>query len=349
MAHELMFKDGEAAMMYVGQVPWHGLGQQLFEPPTAEEAIKAAQLDWRVAKKPIYAMSEGVWYEIPDRYAVVREDLWGSERCPIFATVSENYAPLQNNEAFSFFDGLIDRKLATYETAGALGEGERVWVLAKLKEDICIGGKDEIQRYILLANGHNAATAVRIILTPIRVVCQNTLTSAVETAKAEFRVHHGADMHKKLDAARGQLDAVLRQYELLAEQFGKMVKHPMPNQNLQKYLDVVFPLPNRGRLSDRNYEAAIAEVERQKDGCAELFENGRGNTEAGIRGSLWAAYNGVTDWADHRMRFRNRYQRFNSLFFGEAGRIKTRALRNALELIGDTKTAEEMEADSSRN
>jgi hypothetical protein len=84
MAHELMFKDGEAAMMYVGELPWHRLGQRLMKPPTAKEAIKAARIDWRVAKKPIYAMSEGTWYEIPDRYAIVREDLWGAERCPIF-------------------------------------------------------------------------------------------------------------------------------------------------------------------------------------------------------------------------------------------------------------------------
>jgi hypothetical protein len=97
-------------------------------------------------------------------------------------------------------------------------------------------------------------------------------------------------------------------------------------------------------LSERNFDAAIVEVERRKNGCAELFETGKGNTEPGIRGSLWAAYNGVTDWADHRMRFRNRYQRFNSLFFGEAGRIKTRALQNALELIGDTKTAADWRA-----
>jgi phage/plasmid-like protein (TIGR03299 family) len=347
MAHELMFKDGSAAMMYVGEVPWHELGRQLAEPPTAKEAIRAARLDWRVAKKPTYAMSEGTWYEIPDSYAIIREDLWGSERCPIFATVAEKYVPLQNDEAFGFFDGLIDRKLATYETAGALGDGERVWVMAKLNEDVCIGGKDQVQRYILLANGHNAATAVRIILTPIRVVCQNTLTCAVETAKSEFRVHHGPDIHKKLDAAREQLDTMLRQYEVLANRFDEMVKRAMPKQDLKDYLDLVFPLPARGRLSERNYEAAIADVEQRKKGCTELFENGSGNKEPGIRGSLWAAYNGVTDWADHRMRFKNRYQRFNSLFFGEAGRIKTRALRNALELIGDTNTAAEIAAAAS--
>jgi hypothetical protein len=151
-------------------------------------------------------------------------------------------------------------------------------------------------------------------------------------------------MHKKLDAVREQLDAMLRQYEVLADRFGAMVKRAMPKQDLQKYLDVVFPLPPRGRWSERNYEAAIAEVERHKKGCAELFENGSGNKEPGIRGSLWAAYNGVTDWTDHRMRFKNRYQRFNSLFFGEAGRIKSRALHNALKLIGGTNTAAEIVA-----
>jgi phage/plasmid-like protein (TIGR03299 family) len=343
MAHELMFKDGEAALMYVGAVPWHGLGQQLSTPPTAAEAIKMAKLDWRVAKKPMYAMSEGIWYEIPDRYAIIREDLWGSEQCPIFATVSENYVPLQNDEAFSFFDGLIDRKVAAYETAGALGEGERVWVMAKLKESVSIAGKDEIQRYILLANGHNAATAVRVILTPVRVVCQNTLSCALQRAKTEFRIHHGPDMHRKLEAASEQLNAILSQYDVLAERFEEMAKHPMLRGDLDKYLDLVFPLPPQGRLLKRSYEAAIAEVQRRKGGCAELFESGRGNSEPEIRGSLWAAYNGVTDWADHRMRFRSPYQRFSSVFFGEAGRIKARALRTALELLGDGLAARDVE------
>jgi phage/plasmid-like protein (TIGR03299 family) len=345
MAHKLMFKDGEAAMMYVGEVPWHGLGQQLAQPPTAQEAIKAAHLDSRVAKKPTYVMSEGTWYQLPNSYVIVREDLWGKENCPIFATVSESYVPLQNEEAFSFFDGLIEGKFATYETAGALGNGERVWVVAKLKEDICIGGKDEVQRYILLANGHNAATAVRIILTPIRVVCQNTLSCALEEGKnSGFHAYHRPDMHKKLDAAREKLDAILRQYEVLADRFSVMVKQAMRQKELERYLEVVFPLPPRGRWLEHNYEAVVAEVERRRNGCAKLFENGRGNTEAPVRGSLWAAYNGVADWTDHKKGFTNRYQRLNSLFFGEAAHIKSRALRHALELIADAKTAAEIEA-----
>lgn len=343
MAHELLIESGKAAMMYVGETPWHGLGQMLKEPPTAAEAIKAAQLDWRVVKKPVYAVDAGQWYAIPDSYAVVREDLWGKENCPVFATVSKNYEPLQNSEAFGFFDDLIGRKVATYETAGALGEGERVWVMAKLKNPITIAKSDELQPYILLANGHNAATAVRIMLTPVRVVCQNTLNCALGHSNNEFRVHHGPAMHKKLDLARQQLDELLRQYEKLAASFGKMARHSMVKNAVPSYLEVVFPVPEKGTRTDRNYEKLVSEINGKRDRCTELFEHGKGNAEPGVCGSLWAAYNGVTEWTDHQMPFSNRYQRFNSLFFGEASRVKARALSHALELIGDADSAASLE------
>jgi len=343
MGHDLLIKDGTAAMMYVGDVPWHGLGQRLTSPPTAEEAIKAAGLDWRVSLKPVCAMADGIWYEIPDRYAVVREDKWGLEECPIFATVSENYTPLQNSEAFSFFDGLISTKRATYETAGALGQGERVWVMAKLKKDIVVAGKEKLEPYIMLANGHNAATAVRVILTPVRVVCQNTLNWAMQTTKSEFRVNHGRNMHRKLETVSVQIDEIVRQYEVLGQQFSKMAQHSMVSDALPKYMETVFPIPEQGRYSDRNYERMVDEVVARRALCSNLFETGRGNSEPGIRGSLWAAYNGVTDWADHRMRYKSRFQRFNSLFFGESAAAKRRALSGALKLLGDVKSAAEVE------
>jgi phage/plasmid-like protein (TIGR03299 family) len=170
MAHELLIQDRTAAMMYVGAEPWHGLGQKLEAPPTAEEAIRAAGLDWKVGKKPLHAREGATWYRVPERYVIVREDKWGKEDCPLFATVGETYTPLQNSEAFAFFDPLVSIEIATYETAGALGAGERIWVLARLKENLCINNKDEVQRYLLLSNGHNAATAVRILFTVARQI-----------------------------------------------------------------------------------------------------------------------------------------------------------------------------------
>jgi phage/plasmid-like protein (TIGR03299 family) len=340
MAHDLNFSGGKAAMMSVGEMPWHGLGQILEEPPTAQDAIRLSGLDWKVVKKPIFAMEGSTYYGIPKRFALVREDLWGQENCPIFAMVADTYEPLQNTEAFSFFDDLVCRKAATYETAGALGQGERVWVMAKLKKEIVIAGRDKLDPFILLANGHNAATAIRIMLTPVRVVCQNTLNYAFRTSNNEFRVHHGRGMHKKLDNVREQLDCILAQYEALADRFEVMAKRQMTGTDLMAYLECVFPTPDPDRLSERSYEKAVAEVESRRAATMRLFEEGQGNSEPVIRGSLWAAYNGVTEWADHRMPFSSRFQRFNSLFFGEASRVKSRALSQALYLIGDNEEAE---------
>lgn len=338
MAHELHIEDGKAAMMYVGEVPWHGLGTPLSNPPSAEEAIKAASLDWRVVKKEIYAKDGQVWYRVPEQHALVREDLWGTERCTLFATVSDDYVPLQNSEAFSFFDKLIKRKSATYETAGALGDGERVWVLAKLGEDIDIAKDDAVQRYILLFNGHDGKTSVRVLFTPIRVVCNNTLTWALRDAETEFRAYHGPSLHKRLDELGDQLDHMLDQYNSLACSFQKMVNTPMKNGGLGKYLEFVFPTPKRRNLTEKNFEEAVQENQRRRDCSARLFEIGKGNTNSAVRGSLWAAYNGVTEWADHHANYRNRFQRFRDLFFGDVARTKTRALGGALELIGDFKT-----------
>jgi phage/plasmid-like protein (TIGR03299 family) len=334
MAHELLIEGGNAAMMYVGETPWHGLGTALDAPPTAAEAIVAAGLDWRVVKKPLCAVADGIWYEIPEKYAVVREDRWGTEDCPIFGTVSENYVPLQNREAFSFFDSVIQSKTATYETAGALGQGERVWVTAKLKEDVEIVKGDRLQRYILLANGHNAATALRILFTPIRVVCQNTLNWALEGSKHQIRIYHGPDMYRRLEAAKEMVSHITEHYREVGEQFTSMAKRQMLNGAPDAYFEKVFPTPERGRFTEKNYERLVDECKGRRAACTELFEAGRGTDIPGVRGTLWAAYNGVTELADHRMRYKSRHQRFGSLFFGESARIKERALSEAVVILG---------------
>src|SRR5689334_23288894 len=126
MSHELYFEDSEAAMFYVGKRPWHGLGSELAEPPTAEEAIRAAKLDWEVRKVPLHAVADGITRVVKGQFAIVPGNRWNNETCPIFGTVTSRYHPLQNWEAFQFFDPIVKQGQATYETAGALGQGERV-------------------------------------------------------------------------------------------------------------------------------------------------------------------------------------------------------------------------------
>src|SRR5437016_663386 len=198
MAHELLIQNGKAAMMYVGAPPWHGLGRKLDHPPaSAEEAITAAGLDWDVRLVPLYAAEGRHRLAVPDRFAIVPSDRWGQRHCPVFGEVNGTYTPIQNIEAFRFFDPFISSKTATYETAGALYSGEKVWVLAKIKENIRITVDDEVERYLLLVNGHDGNTPVSVLFTPVRVVCQNTLNQALVRAGGNnvTRLQHRAGVH----------------------------------------------------------------------------------------------------------------------------------------------------------
>src|ERR1041384_6998698 len=166
MAHRIQITGGTAALMYVGQDPWHGLGTKLNKPATAAEAIRAAKLDWRVKKVPLYAWGDGIAYPIDGSFTVVPENRWGQEKCPTFGIVGNNYTPLQNHECFEFFDPIVDEGEAIYHTAGALDDGRRVWLLAKLPDDIRVVGKDIAQKYLLLCNSHDGSGSVQIKFTP---------------------------------------------------------------------------------------------------------------------------------------------------------------------------------------
>jgi len=152
--------------MFVGAMPWHRLGTVLKTPPaTAADAIKLAHLTWRVEKKPLFVGEEHRAF--PGEYAMVREDRWqmGEEEA-IFGQVSEDYEPLQNIDAFEFFDKTIESKQATYESAGALYGGKCVWVMAKLREYSVIAADDLIARYLLLTHRHDGTGAIQVSSRP---------------------------------------------------------------------------------------------------------------------------------------------------------------------------------------
>jgi len=338
MAHELNFEDEQASMMYVGEVPWHGLGTQLeTAPKTAEEAIRAAHLDWEVGLKPIFAGGKNAFYNIPDRQAVVRMDKWGQEDCPIYGLVGPDYKPLQNREAFTFFDPVIESGTVSYETAGSLGQGERVWVLAMVKgakSEFAVKGKDVVQRYLLLSNGHDGRTAVQVRFTPVRVVCQNTLSWALSGGRDLFKIYHDPRMHRRLEDAQEKVKEVLGYYDTIEQRFEQFANVEMKGDLLQRYLHGVFPDPTRRKgQTERTFDEAKAKVAGLRNDSSRLFEEGKGNAEPGIRGTLWAAYNGVTELVDHHWHFKSPWQRMNSICFGEAERLKHRALDQAVSLV----------------
>ena len=336
MAHNLNFEDGEASMMFVGNVPWHGLGTQLeTAPATAADAIRAAHLDWEVGLKPVYCMEGGVYYKIPGKRAIVRLDKWGQPDCQPFALVGDDYQVLQNREAFSFFDPIIKTGAVTFETAGALGKGERIWVLGKVGGDpIEIKKKDVVEKYLLFSTGHDAKTAVQIRFTPVRVVCQNTLVASLEWGTDFSKIYHIPGMKPEISKAQEGVLSILTQYNELKALYERFAGRLLTQELLDGYLNAVFPDPKRRKgQTNHSYDKALSKVRAIREQAAKLFEGGKGNDVPEIRGTLWAAYNGVVELVDHYLAYSSGWQRLESIWFGEGEHTKQVALTEAKKIL----------------
>jgi phage/plasmid-like protein (TIGR03299 family) len=342
MAHELHIENGKASMMYVGEEPWHGLGTKLDKPATAAQAIAAAGLDWEVAKKPLLAFDGKVSHPVPDRFAVIRTD-WLGQPKPVFGIVGGEYKPLQNRDAFSFLDQIVGRGAAAYHTAGALGNGERIWVLAKLPDEMRVIGEDIADKFLLLSNSHDGSSAVQIKFTPIRVVCQNTLTMALSEGHA-LRVPHVRSLRQRMDQAGDMLGIIRACFARIEEKFVEMTRRQLGNGQVQKYLHLVFPDPQ-----DRNDARAKARAASNRLWSEHFFAHGKGTEIRGVRGTLWAAYNGVAELVDHRRpqvggrRAQSTLfghadapadaRRLESAWFGDGCAAKVRAYREACDWL----------------
>ncbi len=326
MSHDLATINGQTAMMSYGKAPWHGLGQALDRPATAAEAIEAAHLDWEVKKAPLHIQQGNRFPAVPDHFAVVRKDQSAGTPAPtVLGIVGEGYTPLQNREAFAWFDPIVGKGAAIYHTAGALGQGERVWILAKLPDTIHVIGEDIAHKYLLLSNSHDGRSSVQVKFTPIRVVCQNTLTMALNQGRG-IRIQHTRTLPQRLEAARDALGIIRRRFEEIAKDFRQLARVLVIQPRLDDYLGRVFPAP-----TDLDNGQVVARVQRARTESGRLFEEGRGNKEPGVRGTLWAAYNGVTEYVDHAMTYRDDDRRLDAIWFGNGYLTKARAYRIAVQ------------------
>ena len=184
------------SMFYVGRTaPWHGLGVSVEEAPTSEKALQLAGLDWRVEQRDIYTSAGR-------RVEQFKANVRDTDQ-KVLGVVSDKYQVVQNEDAFAFTDALLGEGVQ-YETAGSLADGKMIWMLAKLPDKYIING-DEITPYLVFFNSHDGSSAIRVALTPIRVVCQNTLNLALNSAKRSWGVKHVGDIDAKLHEARQTL------------------------------------------------------------------------------------------------------------------------------------------------
>jgi len=308
-------------MMYTGATPWHGLGVQLDNPATAAEAIAAAGLDWDVIQKDVYTRDTlGGFRAIPNKKAIVREDT-----DEVFAVMGSGYTPTQNRDAAGpMMDGVIALGEAVYETAGSLFNGRRIFLLAKLPNEITINKDDVVQPYILLSNSHDGTTALRMQLTPIRVVCWNTLSAALRGTSKGFYAKHTRNILSRAAEARDILGLADAYYQMFARQADQMLNTRLTVIEVQDYLQKVYQFKADKTYSDQDHRV-VAAYETTLDLLAHPT-----NTLGGMAGTAWAAWNAVTYYVDHERVVRGASdqrddRRLDASWFGSGADIRQRA------------------------
>jgi len=311
----------EDKIFYFGEKPWHGIGTELNHPATSREAIIAAKLNYSVIKTPVYTELTGR-QEVPNAYATVN-----MSNNAVLGVVSDKYRIIQNEDAFDFFDSIVGGGKAIYHTAGALGQGERIWILAKLPGDIRVTNEDNVEKYLLLTNSHDGKNALRMYFTPVRVVCQNTLIMSLGQRSEEgIVIRHVGSVQDKVEEAARLLGISNDFYNTLGEKFNRFLNIKMDKNGLRHYyVKVVY---------NTDAEAVKTPVmENRISRMTELFETGKGNDRPEVRGTLWSALNSVTEYVDHyRSHKDTNDDKLKNVWFGQGAKIKNRAFEVATSM-----------------
>lgn len=317
-------------MMFVGETPWHGLGTKLEQNPSIKEAILAAGLDWEVRNEPLYYKKETKGEA--DRFVPVKSGaVMRKTDDEIFGYVTPAYTPLQNKDAFEWFQPFVDSEAVQLETAGSLRSGRHVWIMARISRDpvtIVKKADDTVLQYLLLANGHDGTMAANAAFCPLRVVCSNTLAAALNDGETKvMKAFHTVRVKEAMLQVRDIVDLTTREFAATAEQYRELALHDIDTQAFKTYVKKTF-FPREVKREDL-VEAQKTAFANILDKVTGLFEAGRGNDRPGVRGTWWAAMNSVTEYLNY-VRGKNADRRLDSLWFGDAGRTLRRSLKNAL-------------------
>lgn len=335
MAHELEIKNGKAQMFYVGETPWHSLGLKLNAPPTVEEGLKAAGLDWNVSVHPmegIIKSPNGTDVRVPARGRMVIRDSDGKR----LSEVGPDWTPLQNSDAFKWFEPFLESKEATLETAGSLFGGEKIWVLAKLNRDpLDLGGGDEVNKYLMLCNAHSDKASVKPAFVGIRAVCWNTISAGLNSASAKsIRIRHSSKVKMNLENVQNIVNTANAEFEATAEQYKLLTKKHINQEDLKKYVKLVF----KQNEEDKAPDSAPAKERREDDKrlienkIIPLFESGLGSNLSTSKGTLFGAWQAINTWLNWE-RGRTDDARMDSLWFGQSRVTDQRAFDLALKML----------------
>ncbi len=330
-------------MAYVGARPWHGLGVEVPANVTAAEMLVKAGLDWEVELVDLATVDTAV--------KVTHKAIRRKDNGQIIGVGGPSWRPMQNRPAFEILNSMICEGQVQWHTAGALGNGEKVWALVKLPGALEPVKGDVVEKFLLWVNGHSGGFAQRMMKTPIRVVCQNTLNAAlselfVTTSSGKISskvkegkegeaisIRHIGDQSKKLEEGARALGLALKYYDEVGQAFGRMGEVRLSKAAISAVLDKVFPVK-----TEEQREREIGNARIQKS-VLELAETGKGTDIVGVRGTAWGLYNAITEYVDHNRTTRGedetekRAARLESQWFGSGAKVKQEAFAEIMAAI----------------
>lgn len=323
MAHDLYIrKDGTASMISGrGITPWHRLGKVVEGAVTALQALVDGGLDFIVEKMPVFARVGEKMVRVPNSYSTVRTDTGEP-----LGIVGERYQICQNRHALDFFDKLVEGGQAVYETAGVLGRGERVWLLARLDElGYTIGQGDKVETYLALFNSHDGKSHLMVKGVNTRVVCANTWAMAMseQNASRDYKIRHSGNVEGKLDAVAEVIAQARLNAQTMERIFSRFLTHKVNELDSTTYFEHVLGIQNTLK-EDRSTRA-----NNELDELRGLSLRGVG-IDSSNRGTLWACYNAVTEYTTHHRTIKGEKDdptiRLTSIIEGRDAELNKRAL-----------------------
>lgn len=283
-------------MFYTREVPWHGLGTRVETAPDSRKALELAGLNWKVVQQPIQTVDGPV---IPGFKANIRD-----QDGQVLGVVTDRYKVVQNEDAFAFTDELLGEGVS-YETAGSLQNGRRIWILARLPQRYVISG-DEVAPYLVFMNAHDGTGAIKAAMTPVRVVCQNTLNLALSTAKRSWSTNHTGDIQGKLNDARDTLLYAGQYMSELGKTVDQLRQIRLSDRKVYEYIDALFPLVEGASDQQRkNLLRLKEEMKRRYFDAPDLRHVGKNG---------YRFVNAVSDFATHAKPLRESSRYKENLF-----------------------------------
>lgn len=338
MAHNINITNGQAKFMSVKEKAWHGLGQVVDRYPTSSEAIQFAGLDYIVEKRPLFTYDSKNFtgdpdsdlmtpeIAVPNYFATVRADTED-----VLGVVGNDYEVVQNRDAFSFFDAIVGGGDGIiYETCGALGKGERIFITAKLPGYIRVGSDDLIEKFIFLTTSHDGFGSIIAAFTPVRIVCNNTLNAALSNRSNSVKIRHTQSVKERLQQAHQVMGISNTLSGQLTEVFNRWAHVRMTDKEVLNLVQQAMA-PSKEVLEKVLNEENLDEFSSRFNNTVErVCEYAFGNATQQMpttKGTLFGAYNAITGYFQNVLSFKDDEAKLKSILFGN-GLNKTQAAFN---------------------